>query len=81
MTGENFLQMITNQLIRFRKNPIITVADLKQMYLNVDVSESDKKYQRSIINFKGEKVKIIEYNSLIFESKCAPYLAVKIIHK
>lgn len=81
LAGPPLQPLVIGQLLKFRKSTTAIIADLAQMYLNISVRPEDRRFQRSVINFPGRPVQVIEYQRVFFGSKCSPFLAQAVIKK
>lgn len=66
--------------LRFRTYEIVVMGDIEKMYLQVRVREEDRKFQRAVW-FDGERVIILQSNTLTFGEISAPFLAICCLHQ
>ena len=46
LAGPKLQQDLFNVLVRFRRNPVGIVCDIKEMYLEIEIKEEDRPYFR-----------------------------------
>ena len=73
-TGPKLQNELFDILLRFRKNPIAIVCDIQEMYLQIEVGESDRKYLRFWWRKDGD-LQMYEYRRLVFGLNTSPFLA------
>lgn len=66
--------------LRFRTYPVVVMGDIQKMYLQVQVREEDRKFQRALW-FEGDKIITLQSNTLTFGQTPAPYLAIRCIQQ
>ena len=78
--GPNLLQSLPGVLVRFRQHAVAVKADIKDMFLRVQVRESDRGAQRFL--WRGDRrqgePETYEMTSLIFGAKSPPCSAIYI---
>lgn len=81
-TGENLQNDLFLILLDFRLFEIAFTSDLKQMYLQILVSEDDRKYQKFLYRFdNASPLTAYVFNRVCFGLRCSPYLAIRVIRK
>lgn len=76
--GPNLQTDLFLLLLNFRLFPIALTADIKQMYLQLEVNPTHRKFLKILFRFKADdKLKTFQFNRLPFGLKCSPYLAMK----
>ena len=75
--GPKLQNNVVDVLLRFRKNPIAIVSDVKEMYLQIGLAEEDRKYHRFLWrNCDGDRPPdVYEFNRLVFGGNSSPFLA------
>lgn len=69
-------------LINFRLFSVALSADIKQMYRQIIVDESHRKYQRIAWRFSSkDPIETYELNCVVFGISSSPYLALRTVHK
>lgn len=78
LAGPDLLQSLFGVLIRFREGRIGVVADIKEMFLQIKVTEQDRDSLRFLWRGEDRKKPPIEYRmtSLIFGAACSPATAI-----
>lgn len=67
-------------LVKFRFKRVALVGDISKMYLRIKVNDADVPYQRTfIMRSKDGPLEEVELPTLIFGSRSAPYLALRVI--
>nr|XP_049698106.1 uncharacterized protein LOC126054983 [Helicoverpa armigera] len=71
-----------NILIKFRLFKIALSADCRQMFLNIGVCESDRKFQRILYRFdNSEPLSVYQFNRVCFGLKSSPYHALRVVRQ
>jgi len=73
-TGPKLQNDLVKVLLRFRKHEIALVSDISEMYLQIGIQKSDRKYLRFLWREK-EKMIEFEFNRLVFGLNSSPFLA------
>ena len=76
-SGPKLQQDLVNILICIRRYPVALVGDISEMFLQVELANEDRPYhcilwQNMETNRRPD---IFEFQQLIFDEKCSPYLA------
>lgn len=80
LTGPKLQQDIVSILMNFRLYKFVLTADIKQMYRQILIAESHRKYQRIIWRFSpDEPIKDFSLNTVTYGVSSAPFLAIKSI--
>ena len=84
-TGSNTLPQIIDILFRFRINKIALISDIKQAFLNVSFSESDRDFLRFLwvndINSNETKIIIRTFTRVAFGTTASQFLLASAISK
>ena len=76
--GPKLQNDLVRVLIRFCKEPVALVADIAEMFLQVEVAEKDRKYLRFLWRTDPQsRPEVFEFTRLVFGLKASPYLAGK----
>ncbi|XP_039749887.1 uncharacterized protein LOC120626429 [Pararge aegeria] len=80
LTGPKLQSNISEVLLRFRLHAVVFLADIRQMYRQIWVSEHHRDYQRIIWRSKSDQI-LQEYrlNTVTYGVASAPYLACRTI--
>ncbi|XP_045487974.1 uncharacterized protein LOC123689933 [Pieris rapae] len=82
LSGPDLLQSIFGVLLRFRQGPVAIAADIKEMFLQVKISEEDRDSLRFLWRKdKEEQVKEYRMSSVIFGAASSPCTAIYIKNK
>ncbi|XP_046970404.1 uncharacterized protein LOC124537574 [Vanessa cardui] len=82
LVGPRLQQDLRHILMRWRHPKICIVADIVKMYRMVRVAEEDTEFQRLVWRFNPtEPIQRYKLLRLTFGTACAPYLAVKVLHR
>lgn len=74
--GPKLQSNLFDVLLRFRKHPVALVCDIEEMYLQINLKESDKRFNRFLWRTdNSQKPDIYEFNRLVFGANCSPFLA------
>ena len=75
--GPKLQRELPNVLLRFRQNPVALVADVAEMYLQIQLPEEDRLSHRFLWRDMNSAVepKMYEYNRVVFGVNASPYLA------
>ncbi|XP_044729583.1 uncharacterized protein LOC123292935 [Chrysoperla carnea] len=69
-------------LLNFRLFSIAMCADIRQMYRQIIVAESHRRYQRLLWRFSPERlVTKLQLNTVSFGIKSSPYLALRVVQQ
>ncbi|XP_062526540.1 uncharacterized protein LOC134199505 [Bombyx mori] len=80
LTGPKLHMDIVDVLLKFRVHSIALTADIKQMYRNILVRESDKDFQRIVWRTSPEQtIRDYRLRTVTFGVKSSPYLALRTI--
>ncbi|XP_052741850.1 uncharacterized protein LOC128198806 [Bicyclus anynana] len=81
-TGCNLQAEIFNILINVRLFKIAFFADVKQMYLCIEVLPAHRKFQRILFRFSNnEPLEIYEFNRVTFGLRSSPFLALRTLRE
>ena len=73
-TGPKLQNDLIEVLVRFRKFEVALMSDISEMYLQIGISPSDRRYLRFLWRKDGE-IKKYEFNRLVFGLNTSPFLA------
>ena len=59
-------------IIRFRRNPVALVCDIKEMYLQVEIKENDRAMFRILWRDGDRDREVFEFNRFVFGKNAAP---------
>ena len=79
-TGPNLLARIFDVLLRFRLNEIGITSDIKQAFLNVEISEGHRNYLRHIWFDEKAELLIYRFCRVVFGVNSSPFLLGGTIH-
>ncbi|XP_065182163.1 uncharacterized protein LOC135812873 [Sycon ciliatum] len=68
-------------LIRFCSEPVALVADISEMFLQVMLRKSDRKYHRFLWRFDDGPAHVYEFQRVVFGIKASPYLAGRAVQE
>lgn len=81
-SGENLQGDLFNIILNFRLFKIALSADCRQMFLQIVMRESDRKYQRILYRFHPqEPITVYEFNRVCFGMKSSPFHALRVVHQ
>lgn len=81
-TGPNLQADLFMLLLGFRYFKVALSADIQQMYLQILLSEGDRKYQKILYRFnKNEPLRIFQFNSVAFGLRSSPFLAMRTVRQ
>lgn len=82
LTGPKLHQDIVDVLLKFRVHSVALVADIKQMYLNINVRESDRDLQRILWRTTPcDPIRDYRLCTVTFGVSSSPYLALRTIRQ
>ena len=72
--GPKLQRELIDVLVRFRHNPVAVACDVKEMYLQVEIEESDRSFFRILWRDLDERCEpdVYEFSRVIFEKNSAP---------
>ena len=77
--GRKLRNDLVQVLLRFCKEPVAVVADIAEMFLQVEVAEKDRKYLRFLWpTYIQRRPEVFEFTRLTFGQ---PYLAGKVLSR
>lgn len=80
--GPNLQGDLFNILIKFRLFQVALSADCRQMFLNIGVRESDRRFQRIFYRFdNSEPLSVYQFNRVCFGLKSSPYHALRVVRQ
>lgn len=80
--GPNLQGDLFNIIIQFRLFEIALSADCRQMFLNIGVRESDRRFQRIFYRFdNSEPLTVYQFNRVCFGLKSSPYHALRVVRQ
>ncbi|XP_031351735.1 uncharacterized protein LOC116177021 [Photinus pyralis] len=78
LPGPKLQADLSGILVKFRVFPIIFLADIKQMYLQIQLTPEHRDYQRLIWRFNpNDPIKQYRLNTVTFGVTSSPYLAIR----
>ena len=81
MIGPTIQDDLFSIVIRFRSHPVAITADI-QPFRQVRVSNKDRFYQKILWRkSQDEPIKTYSLNTITFGTACAPFLAIRTLHK
>lgn len=80
LVGPTIQRTLFEHLIAFRIHKYVLSADICQMYRQVLIHPSDRKYQR-ILWYKNDRIQTFELNTVTFGVSAAPFLAIRTLHQ
>lgn len=82
LTGPTIQNDIFDILVRFRMHSFVLIADIEKMYRQVLVHPDDRKFQQIFWREEStEPLEVYQLNTLTFGTACAPFLAIRTLHK
>ncbi|KAI5640192.1 pao retrotransposon peptidase domain-containing protein [Phthorimaea operculella] len=80
--GPNLQADLFLLLLNFRLFPVAMTADIKQMYLQIEVPTEHRKYLRILFRFSNSDViRTYQFNRVPFGLKSSPYLAMRTVRQ
>ena len=82
LTGPKLQQDVLEILLQFRQRPVVLVADIKEMFSQVVLTEKDCKYHRLLWRDLDptKPVDVYEAVLLTFGDRASPYLTQFVLH-
>ncbi|XP_033212443.1 uncharacterized protein LOC117170034 [Belonocnema kinseyi] len=82
MVGPTIQEDLFSILARFRTFLYAMTADIQQMYRQIRVAQDDSLFQKILWRpDPSEPIKIYSLNRVTFGTTCAPFLAIRTLHK
>ena len=82
LPGPTLQRDVFDVLLRFRHHPVAVVCDVKEMYMQIEMSSEDRKYLRFLWHDKESgEIKIYEFNRLVFGLNVSPFIAHYVIQE
>lgn len=82
LIGPKLQKDIFTIILNFRLHNIVFIADIRQMYRQILVTEQHRRYQKILWRFSEEEM-LQEYvlNTVTYGVACAPYLAIRTLNQ
>ncbi|KAL0851644.1 hypothetical protein ABMA28_007416 [Loxostege sticticalis] len=81
-TGPNLLADLFLLLLDFRLFPVAMTADIKKMYLQIEVPHEHRKYLRILHRFnQNDLIRTFQFNRVPFGLKSSPFLAMRTVRQ
>lgn len=80
--GPNLLEEIHPLMMRFRKDNIGVVSDIKKAFLQISVTKEDCDFLRFLWweNFEERKFKVFRHKRVVFGLTCSPFLLTAVLN-
>lgn len=80
LAGPNLQENLANIIMRFRFHQFVISADVKQMFLQIQMNDEDLKYQKIFWRFnKDDLLQEYVWTTVLFGMKSSPFLAIYIV--
>jgi len=80
--GQKLQQDLPGIVLRFRLHPIVFTTDIKQMFRQINVTETHRPYQRLLYRFSpNEDIQEYEMNTVTFGLRSSPFLAMRTLYQ
>ena len=80
LTGPDLLNNLVGLLFQFREKPVAITADIKAMFKQVGIIETDQTSMRFLWPTE-RSIKQFQYTRLIFGARCSPTTAIFVLQK
>lgn len=81
-SGPNLQADLTAIILKFRLFPVALTADIKQMFLHIEIRPEDRRFLNILYRFdEDETVKLYQFNRVCFGLRCSPYLAMRTVRQ
>ncbi|XP_060802442.1 uncharacterized protein LOC132902227 [Amyelois transitella] len=81
-TGPNLQADLFLLLLNFRLFPVALTADIRQMYLQILVTEEHQKYQKILFRFDpSEPIRMFKFNRVTFGLRSSPFVAMRTVRQ
>ncbi len=82
LTGPKLQKDINTILLKFRFHPIVFLADIKQMYLQINLTPEHRDFQRLLWRFDpNDPVEEYRLNTVTFGVSSSPFLAIRTLQE
>jgi hypothetical protein len=80
--GPNLIEQIPPIILRFRREKIGVVADIKKAFLQIAVTKKDRDFLRFVWweNFEEKKMKVFRHCRIVFGLNCSPFLLAAVLN-
>ncbi|XP_065190931.1 uncharacterized protein LOC135821860 [Sycon ciliatum] len=78
LPGPKLQRELFDVLLRFRRNSVALVCDVKEMYLQIEIHPDDRKHLRFLWRTQDE-VNVYQFNRLVFGLNVSPFIAHYVI--
>ncbi|XP_044759024.1 uncharacterized protein LOC123316838 [Coccinella septempunctata] len=80
LTGPKLQKDVMVLLLKFRFHNVVLTADIKQMYRQILVHPSHRRFQRILFRFSvSDPVQVYELNTVTYGVGSSPYLALRVL--
>lgn len=79
--GPNMLEVMLHIILRFRKDKVGAIADIRKAFQMIDVNKEDRKFQR-FLWWKDEErriFKIYQHCRVVFGMNCSPFILAAVL--
>ena len=77
--GPNLIELITSNLLRFRKGKIGVISDIKKAFLQISIDVKDRDFLRFLWHDNHGDVIIFRHCRVVFGLTCSPFILSAII--
>ncbi|XP_035231346.1 uncharacterized protein LOC118203190 [Stegodyphus dumicola] len=79
--GPNLLEQIIPIILRFRKNRIGVISDIRKAFLKMSVNKSDRDFLRFLWwkDFDKEEFRVFRHKRVVFGLNCSPFLLAAVL--
>ncbi|XP_035221947.1 uncharacterized protein LOC118194846 [Stegodyphus dumicola] len=79
--GPNLLEQIIPIILRFRKNRIGVISDIRKAFLQMSVNKSDRDFLRFLWwkDFDKEELRVFRHKRVVFGLNCSPFLLAAVL--
>ena len=78
LPGPKLQNNLVKILLQFCVEPVVLIADISEMFLQVSLADSDRKYHRFVWE-SDDRVDVYEFTRLAFGMRASPYLACRAV--
>ncbi|XP_055918732.1 uncharacterized protein LOC129950839 [Eupeodes corollae] len=82
MIGPKLQKNIVDIILKWRQHRFTITADIEKMYRQILVKDADQYYQLILWRYNlDQPIKVFKLKTVTFDTACAPYLAIRVLHQ
>ena len=79
--GPKVINDLSTVLMHFREFPVVVCADIREMYLQIELRPEDKPYHKILWRTTDGRLRTLQFHRHVFGNAGSPFVAVYTIRK